>query len=238
MEQSQPQEPPSPVQNPPAAKVLRRRPGFTLVEVWIGVLVTVAIAGLSLAAFRGKTKLSSIRAVRDTISADIRAMQQYSLAGKATSICVVGGKDESVCRSDTTCSTCESKVPSGGYGVYLVPCTSTSAACTYNLFADLDGDGYYSGNEMLDNGSKTMERPVRATLLYVYYTTCGRVSPTKAAFTFAAYSGEAALTGDPAGCGAYGGASEVSSGEVTIGTGSGQTARIIIRAGGGGIQEQ
>lgn len=239
MEQIPPEQPLTPAQNPAPKKVLRRRAGFTLVEVWIGLLVTVMIAGLSLAAFRGRTKLATIRAVRDTISADIRAMQQYSLAGKTASICVDSdGNDQSVCRAGFTCNgTCENKVPSGGYGVRMVRCVSTTSACPYYLFADLNGDGSFSSNELLEGGTKTMERPVRTTVFYVYYASCGRQTETETTLTFSAFSGAAALAGSSSGCGAYGGSSERLREEAIIGTGSGGTATIIIRSGGGGIEE-
>lgn len=127
----------------------RRPAGFTLVEIWVGLLITVAIATVSLAAFRGRTKIATVRRVRDGVVADARTMQQWSLAGKTVSVCTVG--TVRVCPSDGSCA-CQAQLPTGGYGVYFTSCVAGSSSCSYVLFADLNGDSRLNYNDVNGNG--------------------------------------------------------------------------------------
>lgn len=228
----------------------RRPAGFTLVEIWVGLLITVAIAGVSLAAFRGQTKLATVRRVRDGVVADLRTMQQWSLAGKTTSVCAVGALR--VCPSDGSCA-CSTAVPAGGYGAYFTPCTA-SGACRYELFADLNGDqkmNYVDANgnqrydagessgEMLSGGIHTLERPATIARLEPAFQGCfSSGSESWSSVAFAPYHGGAALAGSSQ-CSSY--VVGIRQREtVTLGPsifGSADQQFTIYR-GSGGIQEQ
>lgn len=232
--------------SPPPA---RKRPaGFTLVEVWIGLLITVVIAGASVAAFRGRTKQAALQRGRDLASSQLRTMQQYSLAGKMVSVCDVDG-DQRICPSDDTCgSTCFPAAPKGGYGVYFKTCSQTNESCPYYLFADLDGDGNYTQTldpstnlpiELLSDGVKTFERPLRITQLQAKFSGCPK-NDTWASAVFQLYSGSAVLGGTERGCSAYGGSSPRLQETITIGpaTFGNSPVQIIVLPGSGGIQEK
>lgn len=215
-----------------------RRAGFTLVEVWIGLMVTVVIAGVSLAAFRGKTKLQTLRRGQATLAADLRAMQQWSQGGKTTSLCVSTGE---VCQPGTSCPEgCAYAVPAGGYGVRVNGCSSTSAACAYQLFADVNNDDDFdAAKELLQGGDKVLEPPVRTSTLQAYYVQgCNTYDLLTADVFFAAYTGSASITGSSVSCAGYGGFGtrrEV----ITFGPAvAGSTVQIIVHSGSGGIQER
>lgn len=207
-------------------------------------MLTVVIAGVSLAAFRGKTKLQALRRGQATLAADLRAMQQWSQGGKTTHICVSNGDDVALCH-DGGClggfsGSCVYKVPAGGYGVRVNGCSSPSAACTYQLFADVDNnDQYDETEELLQGGDKLLEPPVRTSTLQAYYVQgCNTYDTVSADVFFAAYTGNVSIVGSSSDCASYGGFGtrrEV----VTFGpTVAGTTVQIIVHTGSGGIQEK
>ncbi|TSC76071.1 MAG: hypothetical protein G01um101431_1089 [Parcubacteria group bacterium Gr01-1014_31] len=216
----------------------RRWPsGFTLVEVWVGLLITVVIAGASIAAFRGRTKVQTLRRVRDVVVADARFVHQLGLSGKTASVCVVGSSDVSVCTPSGSCAgTCTDKVPKGGFGLRFQSCTTPP--CTYQVFADVDGDSAYDADEVLQNGVKTVESPMQTSPLTVGMVGCADQNETWGSVVFAPYSGSATLRGELTNCGGYTGSARLRN-IVTFGpTVSGSSVQLIFNTGGGGIQER
>lgn len=238
--------PPVPAAPPPSSTHRPRRhpAGFTLVEIWVSLLVVTAIAGVSLAAFRGRTKVQTIRRERDQIAADLRAMQQWSLSGKALSICVdgVSGQDVAVCGASGACpsGTCSFKVPAGGYGAHLVRCDSTTQSCRYQLFADLDADGKYDGaNELIADGNKVLEIPVRTGTLRAYFAAGCSPEESSADVTFTPYSGTARLAGAYNGLCGYSPSGSRLREVITFGPSvTGATVELTVFSGRGGIQER
>lgn len=240
--------PASPARDAGGGRVRARRAGFTLVEVWIGLMVTVVIAGVSLAAFRGKTKLQTLRRGQATLAADLRAMQQWSQGGKTTHICEAYiGQDKmdvGLCQNGqcpgSFDGTCVYKVPAGGFGVRVSPCSSSAPTCAYQLFADLNNDDQYNETtELLPGGNKMLESPVRTGTLRAYYVQgCDTYDTVYADVVFAAYTGSASISSSSTGCAGYGGFGtrrEV----ITFGPAvAGSTVQIIVHSGSGGIQEQ
>lgn len=186
----------------------RKRPaGFTLVEVLVVLVITVAIATVSIAAFRGQTNAAAVRRARDVLVADLRTQQQSSLAGKTISVCSSGPLR--VCPADGSC-VCQSVVPVGGYGVYVATCSPGATPCTYALFADLDhdgafdyfdanGNGRYDGGETGDElipGAHFLDRPITIAELTPTVPGCPMaVSDSWSAVVFAPYRGNATLGG-------------------------------------------
>ncbi|MDO8560388.1 MAG: hypothetical protein Q7S23_05180 [bacterium] len=221
----------------PGAHGKRRWPsGFTLMEVWVGLLITVVIAGASMAAFRGRTKVQSLRRVRDVVTADARSVRQLGFSGKTASVCVVGPSDISVCTPSGSCAgTCTQKVPKGGFGLRFQRCTTPP--CSYQVFADVDGGNDYDADEVLANGVKTVESPIQITPLTVSMVGCADQNETWNSVVFAPYSGSATLRGELSNCGGYTGAARLRN-IVTFGpTVSGSSVQMIFNTGGGGIQE-
>lgn len=228
-------------------KLKRRWPaGFTLVEIGIVLVIVVVITSLSLAAFRGQTKVQALRRVRDVVAADSRFAQQQSQAGKTVSVCVVGGADVSVCGPGLVCGgACTSKVPSGGFGLYFTPCAALP--CRYYEFADLDADARYDyalnledSPELLPDGKKTMEPPMQIYPLTVTFSGCPDLSETYSSVVFLPYSGEAKLWGsrETEACVGAGPATRLRN---MVGFGptvAGSPVQLVFNAGGGGIQER
>jgi len=178
-------------------------------------------------------------------------LQQWSLAGKTVSVCVDGsGKDRAVCRSSdpsfscagTYNGTCQYKVPTGGYGAKFVRCTDPNAGCSYQLYADLDGAGGYAAAELLDAGTRTMERPLRTSQLKVTLRGCTEQSDCVGStcwqsVAFALYSGNATLRGPMNSCGGYDNPRVQQA--VTIGPEvNPSTVQVIVMSGIGGIREK
>ncbi|MDD5109691.1 MAG: hypothetical protein PHI63_00570 [Patescibacteria group bacterium] len=230
----------------PVSPHRHRRAGFTIMELWVVMLVLVFIAGMSLAAFRGKTKRSTLQRSRGSIAADLRLMREYALSGKTVSVCNTTVK--TICPSNGSC-TCVNEVPSGGFGAYFKTCAQKTR-CPYYLFADLDADGTFSltrdldhngvPDELLSNGERVMEYPTIVSSLVAKYPSSSR-SDTYGEVIFTAYSGSATLDGSSSCCGgssAGGGIEYRTSEELTIGPSVGTSVKLIIKGGGAGIQEQ
>lgn len=96
---------------------LRRQRGFSLVELWVSILIIGTMAGLTVAAFQRNTQMERLNSARDEFLEDIRAMQSNSVSGRRA----LSEADGTECTA-TGC---------GGYGVYLVDNQST-----YTLFQD------------------------------------------------------------------------------------------------------
>lgn len=224
-----------------AASALRgRRPGFTLLEIWVGLLLVVAVTAISLAVLRGRTKTAIYRRNRDLLLADLRALQQGSLVGKTVPVCTIG-RLKKICPVDGSCS-CSEEVPRGGYGAFVVLCGSTASPCAYYLFADLDGDANYDyrgsygvSDELLSGGRKTFEAGVTVTRLEPTFQGCSNGGDTVFTVTFQPYTGSVTLKGNSV-CAGYQGAARVRE-TVQIGPNSSGVQVNLLR-GSGGIQEE
>ena len=108
--------------------------------------------------------------------------------------------------------------------------------CTYQLFADVDANGAYVSSELLNGGSKALERSLRTSLLQAKFAGCNDLKTVNSAdITFAAYSGSAQLK-DAASC-PYGASRSYE--RVTFDpSAGGVTVRLTIYSGSGGIQEK
>ena len=223
-----------------------RQAGQTLLEIVFaafiaGTLALMLMTGMSLTLLRGRTKLSTIRRNRDVLVADLRAQQQLSLVGKTVSVCTTGSLKK-LCPADGSC-VCANEVPKGGYGAFLVPCQPTGA-CSYYLFADLDGDqnydylgNYGAGGELLPSGMKGFESGIYVAQLQPTYQGCSASSDTTSfTATFQPYTGSATLKGNST-CSDYQSAARLSE-TVQFGPLTGGGAKAVINRGSGGIQER
>ena len=109
-----------------------RQRGFTLVELWVSILIVGTIAGITLAAFQRGTQTEKLRSARDEMLDDLRTMRSYSVSGRPV-VDTAG--------AECTVDKC------GGYGIYLAKLTTG-----YSLYQDYNGNKTYGGessNEFL-----------------------------------------------------------------------------------------
>lgn len=237
---------PPPAPKVPAPPSKRRRAGFTVIELWVVLLVLVFVAGLSLSAFRGKAKRATLQRSRGGIASDLRLMREYSLSGKSVSVCTTPVK--TICPSNRAC-TCANEVPAGGFGAYFETCL-VGTRCTYYLFADLNADGEFSPeddfdhdgipDELLPNGERAMEPQTIVNTLLASYPSQGKYD-ANAQVTFAAFTGSAKLGGSSDCCSGSsgGGSTEYRISEIlTVGPSVGTPVKVIMKSGDAGIQEQ
>ena len=151
----------------PTVPHLRRQRGFTLIELWVSILIVGTIAGITLAAFQRGTQTAKLRSARDEMLDDLRTMHSYSVSGRPV-------VDANGVECPTTTTKC------GGYGMYLV-----EGEATYKLYQDFDGDSKFDNNQNeLIPPVKTL--PANINIEMITYLNCGT-----------SYGGGSCFTGTP-----------------------------------------
>lgn len=112
----------------------RNNQGFTLVELIVSSAVIIIVFSYVLANFRGAGQANLQLAVQKTVN-DIREAQTMGLSGK-----IFNGVVPAVS-------------PVGGYGIKISQCTSD---CSYDLFADLNGNVDKDANETIGSFTRSM----------------------------------------------------------------------------------
>jgi Tfp pilus assembly protein FimT len=101
-------------------KYKNKQSGFTIIELIISAGIIAAISVLVIANFRGSDQKMTLNNEAERLASIIRTAHIDSLVG----LSIAGIR------------------PSGGFGVYLEQCSS---ACSYILFADMNGNHVYDG---------------------------------------------------------------------------------------------
>lgn len=126
--------------------------GFTLVEMIVVVGIFALVTGLILGNFREGKKNDDLRRGTLELEDNLRKVQVLGMSGQIVSVCVEGEDEGKSCEADDDCDggTCESRVPTGGFGINIGQVRENGIECweelstincptTYDLFVDNSG---------------------------------------------------------------------------------------------------
>ena len=115
----------------PQIKIMKKRPGFTLIELIVSISVITIITAIFLANYRTATKRSDLRMTAQRVVSDIRLAQNYSLG--LTSYGPEGMKTP----------------PTGGWGVVFD--LANLGNKQYVIFADDNGNKVFNAGESIES---------------------------------------------------------------------------------------
>lgn len=119
------------------------RQGFTLVELIISITIFVFLTTVTVFSFRGAGFASSIRSNGAILASTLRRMQSYAISGNSIKVCSDYVANPRTCETAAPCGgvlTCDSVVPTGGYGMAVLSTNATAVS----IFADLNNDQQYT----------------------------------------------------------------------------------------------
>ncbi|MFA6391825.1 MAG: prepilin-type N-terminal cleavage/methylation domain-containing protein [Patescibacteria group bacterium] len=135
---------------------LKKRNGYTLLELLISISIFVIISVVVVNNFRQGQKMDDLRTGAVELVNNFREVQNLGMSGQVVKVCKGGDRNLLSCTNDTECEslippngTC-GLVPIGGFGIVLDKLVDDSSArchestlmecpTTYTLFADIGG---------------------------------------------------------------------------------------------------